>query len=219
MNEWFRVLKNGILLENPAMVLMIGLCSTLAVSTQFDGSVMLGLAVLFVMTAGNGIVSAVRHLMPSDVRIPMMIVIIASLVTIVDLTLHAFMPSIYMFLGVWIPLIVANCLPLGRAEAFAYHNPVGLSLADGIGMGLGYTLMIAGMGLFRELFGTGKLTFLGHTLFSLPTWYPAPSIILLFPGAFIIFGFLMALTHARNRRVLARQAERAAAGEAGRVVA
>jgi Na+-translocating ferredoxin:NAD+ oxidoreductase subunit E len=210
MNEWFRVLKNGILLENPAMVLMIGLCSTLAVSTQFDGGLMLGLAVLFVLTLGNAIISAIRHWTPSDVRIPIMIVIIASLVTVVDLTLHAFLPSIYIFLGVWIPLIVANCLPLGRAEAFAYHNTVSLSIADGIGMGLGYTLMIAGMALFRELLGTGKLTFLGKTIFALPAWYPPPSIILLFPGAFIIFGFIMALTHARNRRTIAKRAAKAA---------
>jgi electron transport complex protein RnfE len=166
------------------------------------------------MAVGNGVVSALRHVMPSDVRIPMMIVIIASLVTMVDLTLHAFMPSIYMFLGVWIPLIVANCLPLGRAEAYAYHNPVGLSIADGIGMGLGYTLMIAGMGLFREIVGTGKLTFLGKVIFALPASYPAPSIILLFPGAFILFGFMMALTQAWNRRTLTRRAAEAAAANA-----
>ena len=138
-------------------------------------------------------------------RIPIFIVVIASFVTIVDLVLKGYFPSVYSFLGVWIPLIVVNCIVLGRAEAYAYHNGVALSVADGIGMGLGYTIIISGLAAFRELFGSGQLVFLGNTLVSFGAGYRGPNILLLFPGAFILFGLVIAGSQAMNRRITARK--------------
>jgi electron transport complex protein RnfE len=206
VNEWIRVFKNGISLENPLTVLMIGLCSTLAVSSKLEGSFFMGVAVIFVLVMSNVMISAVRTYTPSDVRIPIFIVIIASFVTIVDLVMKAFLPSVYSFLGVWIPLIVVNCIVLGRAEAFAYTNSVWLSVADGLGMGVGYTVIISGLAAFRELFGGGSIVFLNHTLIAMPSFYRPPSILLLFPGAFILFGLIVAGSHSINRRTRARQA-------------
>jgi len=206
MKEWMRVLKNGLSLENPLTVLMIGLCSTLAVSTKLEGSFFMGVAVIFVLVMSNVLIAAVRKFTPDEVRIPIFIVIIASFVTIVDLVMKAYLPSVYSFLGVWIPLIVVNCIVLGRAEAFAYHNTVWLSIADGIGMGIGYTVIIAGLAAFRELFGSGQLQFLGATLVTMPAFYRPPNILLLFPGAFILFGLIIAGSQALNRRIAARHA-------------
>ncbi|MDZ4179877.1 MAG: Rnf-Nqr domain containing protein, partial [Coriobacteriia bacterium] len=123
MSEWLAVFRRGLSLDNPLTVLMIGLCATLAVSTKLEGALFMGLAVIFVLTASGLLIATLRSFIPELVRIPVFIVIIASFVTIVDLTMHAFLPEVYTFLGVWIPLIVVNCLILGRAEAFAYHNP------------------------------------------------------------------------------------------------
>jgi electron transport complex protein RnfE len=205
VKEWLRVFGNGMSLENPLTILMIGLCSVLAVSTKFEGALFMGFAVIFVLVLSNVLISAVRKFTPPEVRIPIFIVIIASFVTIVDLSMKAFLPAVYGFLGVWIPLIVVNCIVLGRAEAFAYTNTVWLSIADGIGMGLGYTIVIAGMGAFRELFGSGQLQFLGVTLVKFPAWYAPPNILLLFPGAFILFGLIIAGSKALNRRIEARK--------------
>lgn len=205
MKEFFKVLRNGLSLENPLTVLMIGLCSTLAVSTKFEGSLFMGIAVIFVLVMSNVLISAIRKFTPDEVRIPIFIVVIASFVTIVDLVLKGYFPSVYSFLGVWIPLIVVNCIVLGRAEAYAYHNGVMHSIADGIGMGLGYTIIIAGLAAFRELFGSGKLSFLGNTLVNFGAGYRGPNILLLFPGAFILFGLVIAGSHAMNRRLTARK--------------
>lgn len=204
MSEWLRVFRNGISLENPLTILFIGLCSTLAVSTKLEGAFFMGVAVVFVLVMSNVMISAIRKVTPDEVRIPIFIVIIASFVTIVDLFMKAYMPSIYSFLGVWIPLIVVNCIVLGRAEAFAYHNGLSLSVADGLGMGTGYLLVIAGMGGVRELFGSGQLVFLGAKIVDFGPGYQGPNVLLLFPGAFILFGFIIALSQAYNRRALAR---------------
>jgi len=201
MSDFKRVFLDGISLENPLTVLMIGLCATLAVSTKFEGSFFMGIAVIFVLVMSNILIAAVRNFTPDEVRIPIFIVIIASFVTIVDLSMKAFLPSIYVFLGVWVPLIVVNCIVLGRAEAFAYHNSVWLSIADGFGMGLGYTILIVLLAAIRELVGSGRLMFLGRTIVALPSWYAGPGIILLFPGAFILFGLIMAAQHGLNRRL------------------
>jgi len=205
MKEFMAVLRNGLSLENPLTVLMIGLCSTLAVSAKFEGSLFMGIAVIFVLVMSNVLISAVRGFTPDEVRIPIFIVIIAAFVTIVDLVLKGYFPSVYSFLGVWIPLIVVNCIVLGRAEAFAYHNGVVLSIADGIGMGVGYTIIISGLGAFRELFGSGKLVFLQHTLVSFGSAYRGPNILLLFPGAFLLFGLIVAGSRALNKRLMARK--------------
>lgn len=205
MKEFWRVFNDGIAIENPLTVLMIGLCATLAVSTQVQGSVFMSVAVIFVLVMSNILIAATRKWIPDDVRIPIFIVIIASFVTMVDLFLKGFFPSIYALLGIWIPLIVVNCIILGRAEAFAYHNTVWLSIADGFGMGVGYTIVIVAMAVVRELFGTGQIQFLGNTIVSLPESYPPPNILLLFPGAFILFGFFIALIRWLNERTQARK--------------
>jgi electron transport complex protein RnfE len=204
MSEWKRVFFAGFSLENPLTVLLIGLCATLAVSTRFEGALFMGVAVIFVLVMSNVLISALRKFTPDEVRIPIFIVVIAAFVTIVDLSMKAFLPSIYTFLGVWVPLIVVNCIVLGRAEAFAYHNSVSLSIADGLGMGLGYTLVIALLAAMREFIGTGQIMFLGTQLIALPSWYVGPAIVVLFPGAFIIFGFIIAGSQALNRRLRRR---------------
>lgn len=190
--SWRDTFKSGVFEENALMRLMIGLCATLAVSNKVEGAFFMGMAVMFVLVMSNVIVSAVRRLIPSDVRIPIFIVVIASFVTIVDLTMHAFLPSVYALLGIWIPLIVVNCIILGRAEAFAYKNTVWLSLADGLGKGAGFSMVIVVLALFRELFGTGRIVFLGSVLVQMPALYRPPSLLVIFPGAFILFGLMMA---------------------------
>ncbi|MHB1340477.1 MAG: electron transport complex subunit RsxE [Coriobacteriia bacterium] len=206
MKEFFKVFSNGLAVENPLTVLMIGLCATLAVSTQFQGALFMGLAVIFVLTMSNVIISAFRKLIPTEVRIPIFIVIIASFVTIVDLSMKAFVPTIYEFLGIWIPLIVVNCIILGRAEAFAYHNSVPLSIADGLGMGVGYSGVIAILAFVREFLGTGAITMFERTIISLPAWYQPPNVIMLFPGAFILFGLMIAVSRSVNERAQRRKA-------------
>ncbi|GAB4275092.1 MAG: electron transport complex subunit RsxE [Coriobacteriia bacterium] len=208
MKEWLAVFRNGLMLENPLTRLMIGLCATLAVSTQIEGSFFLGAAVVFVLVMSNTIVSTFRRSIPEQVRIPVFIVVIASFVTIVDLTMKAYFPGVYSVLGIWIPLIVVNCAILGRAEAYAYHNPVLLSIADGLGMGVGYLIVICVMAVIRELLGSGSIVFMGHTLVSLPAGYVGPSMLVLFPGGFLTFGFLIAAVNAwEKRKARARSAD------------
>lgn len=194
MREWMKVFKDGLSMENPLTILMIGLCATLAVSTQVQGSLFMSVAVIFVLVMSNVIISAFRKFIPNEVRIPVFIVIIASFVTMVDLFMKAFFPPIYSVLGIWIPLIVVNCIILGRAEAFAYNNSVWLSVADGLGMGLGYSAVIVTLAFVREFFGTGEVLFFGQPVLSLPSGYQPPAILLLFPGAFILFGFMIAIS-------------------------
>ncbi len=204
MREWIAVFKRGIAIDNPLTILMIGLCPTLAVSTKVDGSFFMGLAVIFVLGMSGIIVSSIRSLVPEKVRIPVFIVIIASFVTIVDLTLNAYFPEVYRFLGIWIPLIVCNCIILGRAEAFSYHNPTRLAIADALGMGLGFSIVIVGLGVIREFFGSGEIVFLGANVVSLPDWYHAPGLLVLFPGGFIVFGFIIAFVKWYNQRIHTR---------------
>ena len=210
MREWGEVFRRGLSVDNPLTVLMIGLCATLAVSTKFEGALFMGLAVIFVLTMSTALISAIRNFVPEKVRIPIFIVVIASFVTIVDLTMHAFLPDVYVFLGVWIPLIVVNCLILGRAEAFAYHNRPPLAIADGLGMGIGFALVIIVLATIREFVGSGEIVFLGTTLIRLPGWYRGPGVVLLFPGAFIIFGFMVAAAGAFNRRMHGRMVQTSA---------
>ncbi|MBN2247852.1 MAG: electron transport complex subunit E [Coriobacteriia bacterium] len=205
MSEWFRVFRQGLGIENPLTVLMIGLCATLAVSTQFQNALFMGLAVIFVLVMSNVLISVFRKAIPSEVRIPIFIVVIASFVTIVDLVMKAFVPSVYGVLGIWIPLIVVNCVILGRAEAFAYHNEVGLSIADGLGMGIGYSTVIVLLAVIRELLGTGKIIWFDSTLISLPAGYAPPSLFLLFPGAFLVFAFMIVGARWINERTEARK--------------
>lgn len=183
--------KAGILMDNPLLVLAIGLCSALAVSTRFENTIFMGFAATFVLVFSNAFISFIRNQIPAEIRIPVFIVIIASFVTLVDLTMKGYFPAAYERLGVWIPLIVVNCVILGRAEAFASKHSVTRSIADGLGMGAGFTLVLLIMGIVRELFGTGKIILFDKTVLSLGSAFQPAQIFILFPGAFIVFGFLI----------------------------
>ena len=188
MNNGTKVFLNGILKENPTFGLVLGMCPTLATTTSAINGMSMGLATLFVLVCSNVVISLLKNLIPDKVRIPSFIVVIATFVTMVQLLMQAYLPAIYETLGLFIPLIVVNCIVLGRAEAFAAKNPVGLSALDGIGMGLGFTLALTILGAIREFLGTGAV--FGQTIF--PDHYGA-LVFVLAPGAFICLGYLMAI--------------------------
>lgn len=181
-------LKNGIIKENPVFVQVLGMCPTLAVTTSAENGLAMGLATTAVLIMSNFVISLLRSLIPTKVRIPAFIVIIASFVTIIDLLLQGFASSLYESLGLFIPLIVVNCVILGRAEAYASKNNVLLSIFDGIGMGLGFTFALTIIGIVREVFGAGKL----FGILVMPSWYTPISILVLAPGAFLVLGGLLA---------------------------
>lgn len=189
-------LVNGILKENPTFVLMLGMCPTLAVTTSGINGIGMGLTTTVILAASNMMISMLRKFIPDKVRMPAFIVVVASFVTIVQLLLEAFIPSLYSALGIYIPLIVVNCIILGRAEAYASKNPVIPSLFDGIGMGLGFTLSITCIGLVRELIGAGQL--FGKQILPLAdaatgaVGYEPMTIFVLAPGAFFVLAFLSA---------------------------
>ena len=182
-------LTKGLVKENPILVIMLGLCATLACSTSATDAVGMGLAFSFVMVGSNIVVAAIRKGVPSQVRIPVFIVVISTFVTIVDYSLKAYFPALSQSLGVFVPLIVVNCIVMGRAEAFSSKKPVMASLMDGIGMGIGFTLIIAAIGMVREVAGNG--TVFGRQV--MPGTYQPFLILILPPGAFLVIGFLMAL--------------------------
>jgi electron transport complex protein RnfE len=194
MKRLLRPLVNGIIRENPILILMIGLCPTLAVSSAAINGIYMGLAATFVLAGSNLLVSLIRKWVPDQIRIPIFITIIATFVTIVDMVMHAYAPDMYNILGIFIPLIVVNCIILGRAEAFAYHNGVIESLGDGIGMGLGFTLILIVLGGIRELLGNGTL--FGFQI--MPSSYKPVIIMILPPGAFLTIGFLQAIQRYRG---------------------
>ena len=187
-NKGLSVLVNGILKENPTFALVLGMCPTLATTTSAKNGMFMGLATMFVLICSNVVISLLKNLIPDKVRIPAFIVVIATFVTMVELLMKAYLSDIYNVLGLFIPLIVVNCVVLGRAEAFAAKNNVGLSALDGIGMGLGFTLSLTVIGAVRELLGTGCI--FGMNLYS-ETY--GMLIFVLAPGAFIVLGYLMAL--------------------------
>ena len=184
----------GIIRSNPIFILMLGLCPALAVSTSLDNAIGMTGAFLFVLLASNIIISLVRTWIPDRVRIPVFIVVIATLVTMVDLMLQGFVPALSKSLGIYVPLIVVNCIILGRAEAFASKNSVTDSIADALGIGTGFGLAIFLISLIRQLFGTGSLDFFGRHLFTIPGLGDNPVAILALPmGAFFVIGVLLAL--------------------------
>ena len=187
-NKALNTVLNGILRENPVFALVLGMCPTLATTTSAINGMSMGLATTFVLVCSNVVISLLKNLIPDKVRIPSFIVVIATFVTMVQLLMQAYLPSIYDVLGLFIPLIVVNCIVLGRAEAFAAKNTVGLSALDGLGMGLGFTLALTLIGAVRELLGTGCV--FGLNLYS-ETY--GMLIFVLAPGAFIVLGYLMAL--------------------------
>ena len=187
-NKALNTVLNGILRENPVFALVLGMCPTLATTTSAINGMSMGLATTFVLICSNVVISLLKNLIPDKVRIPAFIVVIATFVTMVQLLMQAYLPAIYEVLGLFIPLIVVNGIVLGRAEAFAAKNTVGLSALDGLGMGLGFSLALTLIGAVRELLGTGSL--FGMNLYS-ETY--GMLIFVLAPGAFIVLGYLMAL--------------------------
>ena len=186
-----QILTNGIIRENPVLVLVLGTCPTLAISTQAINGIGMGLSVIVVLTCSNIIISALKKVIPDTVRIPCYITVIATFVTIVQLVLKAYVPALDKALGVYIPLIVVNCIILGRAEAFANKNSVIDSALDGIGMGLGYTLTATVMACIRELLGSGTL--FGVTVTA--NLFSPFTILVMAPGGFFVFGVLIAVVN------------------------
>ncbi|MCW1735800.1 electron transport complex subunit RsxE [Anaerorudis cellulosivorans] len=188
MRNNINVLINGIVKENPTFVLLLGMCPTLATTSSALNGMSMGLATLFVLTCSNIAISSLKNLIPDMVRIPAFIVVIAAFVTIVEMVMNAYLPALADSLGIFIPLIVVNCIVLGRAESFASKNNVISSLFDGLGIGIGFTLALTVLGALREFLGTGKI-------FSI-TVYPenyGSLIFVLAPGAFIVLGYLIAI--------------------------
>lgn len=189
MSEIKSRLINGLFKENPTFVLMLGMCPTLAVTTSAMNGLGMGLTTMVVLALSNMIISLLRNIIPDKVRIPAFIVIIASFVTMMELLLEGFIPSLYDALGIYIPLIVVNCIILGRAEAYASKNPVLPSLFDGIGMGLGFSFALTCIGAVRELIGSGKI--FGFAV--MPSSYVPCAIFVMAPGAFFVLAALTAL--------------------------
>ena len=185
-----KVILNGIITENPTFVLLLGMCPTLGTTSSAINGMSMGLATMFVLICSNIVISAVKNLIPDMVRIPAYIVVIATFVTVVQMCMQAFVPALYATLGLFIPLIVVNCIVLGRAEAFAAKNGVVASACDGIGIGLGFTLALTLLGACRELLGTGKL----FNLTLVPEEYGS-LIFVLAPGAFIVLCYLVAIVN------------------------
>lgn len=184
----FSLITKGLLKENPTFVLVLGMCPTLATTTSAMNGLEMGLATMFVLILSNIVISLIAPIVPDKVHIPVYIVVIATFVTVLQLLMQAFTPDVYKTLGLFIPLIVVNCIILGRAEAFAAKNGVVSSIFDGIGMGIGFTIALTLLGAVRELLGTGKI--FNATLF--PEEYGA-LVFVLAPGAFIALGYLIAI--------------------------
>lgn len=189
------IIKNGLIKENPTWVLILGMCPTLATTTSALNGMMMGLATAFVLMMSNIVISLLKSVIPDKVRIPAFIVIIATFVTIVQMVMQAYMADMYETLGLFIPLIVVNCIVLGRAEAFASKNGVWFSFLDGLFMGLGFTWALTLLGMVRELLGTGCI--FGYSLIG---GADGMLMMILPPGGFLALGFLMAwINHLRRR--------------------
>ena len=181
---------NGIIKENPTFVLLLGMCPTLGTTSSAINGMGMGLATLFVLICSNVVISSIKNLVPDMVRIPIFIVVIASFVTVLQMLMQAYVPGLYATLGLFIPLIVVNCILLGRAEAFAAKNGPLASLFDGLGMGLGFTIGLTLLGSVREFLGTGKI----FNISILPEEY-GMLVFVLAPGAFIVLGYLIAIVN------------------------
>ena len=189
MNKYMERIYNGIWKENPIFVQMLGLCPTLAVTTSAINGLGMGLSTTAVLVAANVLIAALRNVIPEGVRLPGEIVVVASLVTVVDMLMEGFVPSLYSALGIYIPLIVVNCIILGRAEAYAMKNGPLLSAMDGIGMGVGFTIALVCIGSLREILGAGTIFGIKVT----PAGFEPISIFILAPGAFFVLSILTAL--------------------------
>ena len=201
MNKYVERLQNGLWKENPVLILMLGMCPALAVSTKASNGIGMGLSTLAVLVLSNLVISLLRKVIPDDVRLPAYIVIVASLVTVTELLIEAYLPSLYEALGIYIPLIVVNCIILGRAEAYANKNTPGLAVMDGIGMGLGFTVALTLAGLIREVLGSGT----AFGLQVLPKSVEPIAIFVQPPGAFLVFALMIAVLNAVGIKTRQRQ--------------
>lgn len=194
MGRFGKEFTKGLIISNPVFVLALGLCPTLAISTSIDNALGMSLGVLIVLLGSNIIIAAVRNFVPTITRIPIFIVIIATLVTVVSLIFHAFLPSTYEALGIYLPLITVNCIILGRAEAFASKNPMSASIADALGITVGFMLALLLISFIRQILGTGSLDVFGMHLFTLPGLGEHPITIFVLPyGAFLVIGVIMGI--------------------------
>lgn len=198
MNKYTERLYNGLIKENPTFVLMLGMCPTLAVTTSAINGVGMGLSTTVVLILSNMLISMLRKIIPDSVRMPAFIVVVASFVTMVQFLLEGFVPSLYASLGLYIPLIVVNCIILGRAESYASKNPVLPSIFDGIGMGLGFTVGLTAIGLVRELIGAGSA--FGFKI--MPSSYQPITIFILAPGAFFVLAGLTAIQNVMKKKAI-----------------
>lgn len=189
---YYEEFNKGIFKENPTFVLLLGLCPTLGVTTSAINGMAMGVATLAVLIMSNVVISAVRKLIPDKIRIPAYVMLIATLVTVVDMFMHAYLPELYKVLGIFIPLIVVNCIILGRAESFAAKNGIIPSFFDGAGVGTGFTISLTIIGAIREILGAGKIFGWNFGMLINANWEPAV-IMVLPPGAFITIGVLMAV--------------------------
>lgn len=194
MNKYLERIHNGVVKENPIFILMLGMCPTLAVTTSATNGLGMGLSTTVVLTASNLVISLMRKIIPDKVRLPAYIVIVATMVTVVQLLLQAYVEQLYSALGIFIPLIVVNCIILGRAEAYASKNPPLLSVFDGLGMGLGFTVALVIISLLREIFGAG--TAFGVQI--MPSFYKPIAILVRAPGAFLVLCLIVAAMNAMS---------------------
>lgn len=201
--NFFSVFLNGLIFENPTFSLMLGMCPTLAITTAGSNGVGMGLATTAVLVCSNLFISLLRNFIPEKVRIPSFVVVIASFVTMIDLFMKAYLPDLSSSLGMYIPLIVVNCIIFARAESFAFKNPPVLSIADGLGMGLGFTCAITLLSCIREVIGNG--TIFGASV--MPAGYQPMAIMLQVPGGFVTLGLLLAVVNGL-RKMAAKKSEK-----------
>lgn len=200
----------GFIEENATFRMVIGMCPTLAVTTSMENGFWMGVAVIFVLTMANVLVSAIRKVIPDQIRIPIFVILIATPVVIVELVMKAYLPAMYATLGVFVPLIVVNCIIIARSEAFAYKYPVINSFADGMGIGMGFTINLMIIGAIREFLGTGKLRLFGLGSFPAEPLFEPLSVMLTPPGGFITLGVLMAVLNIAIKRSERKAAARLA---------
>ena len=195
-NNKLAIFLKGLIAENPVLVLVLGTCPTLAQTKSFINALSMGIAATIVLICSNAVISALRKIIPDTVRIPCYIVVIATFVTVVQMVMQAYLPDLYEMMGVYLALIVVNCIILGRAEMFARKNPVLDSALDGAGMGLGFLIALVAMALIREVFGAGTLTIFPDDPFEIPflSKYNFP-ILVQTPGGFLVFGILIAIVN------------------------
>ena len=201
MKAYLELIYNGIVKENPALILMLGMCPTLAVTTSASNGLGMGLSTMAVLVLANLLISLLRKIIPDDVRLPAFIVVVASLVTVVEMITQAYMSALYESLGLYIPLIVVNCIILGRAEAFASKNGPVASIFDGVGMCVGFTVALVIIGFLREFIGTGA----AFGVQILPESYPGIGIFTNAPGAFMVMAFVVAVMNKMNIKTRANE--------------